>query len=491
MEVFVYFYYTIFNDLTMKRRNNLDILGIVNEFINNNKSNEKLAIDIINLLNKGYSLQSISNKYNMSTEKVDEIIINENYIFNKSHQMWEKDTQTMPTSKTTPSNDSKKEIKNLESANISNVTNELKINLDTIINQLNNGNEFNDVCKLYNITSVNLQVLLQKNNYTYFSFMNNWSKMSSKELCEHIVSKLNHGVTLFDLSGQYVKSNKDRLNFVSKTEQLLKSHNYTYHLSTKTWIKDETTINNSTISKTILDQLPLIVENLNTGLPLKEVADRYKMLPSNLRLELKKNDYRYDPLFKIWTKYSRYQLIKNIVLDLQESKISIEQLTKKGLNIKVLEIEFKRNGFHNIINLFSDASMDNTSHVSINSSPSKEKELIEVHFNSKVEHADLTESIPAERFEAKHLNPNLSTKGIPPENKSDLFNSEEVTKLKEIISYWEKKKEEELSIGNDSVELDILIKSSLLIRLTNASETEGLSRSRLIEKALEEYFKNK
>jgi hypothetical protein len=114
---------------------------------------------------------------------------------------------------------------------------ELKINLDIIVEFLNDGIEIEDIGNQFNISPKDLQDLLLKNGYQYYVFMNYWTKMNRQELCEYLVNELNKGVTMYDLSGVYVKNKKDRINFVSKLQELLKFHEYSYNFSTKKWEK--------------------------------------------------------------------------------------------------------------------------------------------------------------------------------------------------------------------------------------------------------------
>lgn len=60
----------------------MDILGILNDYIKNNKSEKQLTYEIINLLNKGISIEKIAKQYEYTPEVVRNIIQNAGYTYN-------------------------------------------------------------------------------------------------------------------------------------------------------------------------------------------------------------------------------------------------------------------------------------------------------------------------------------------------------------------------------------------------------------------------
>lgn len=97
--------------------------------------------------------------------------------------------------------------------------------------------------------------------------------------------------------------------------------------------------------KNVSQQLPTIVNELNKGLPMKEVAERFNVNASNLRLALKKYNFRYDYLFNIRTQDSRLNLVKELAYDLENEKVTLNELKEKGFDVTRIEVELKNSGF--------------------------------------------------------------------------------------------------------------------------------------------------
>jgi uncharacterized protein (DUF433 family) len=468
----------------------LDILGILNDYIKNNKSEKQLTYEIINLLNKGISIEKIAKQYEYTPKVVRNIIQNAGYTYNPYYQKWE---QTKKPSQSDEKVETKEVINTdvmpLEDINESCANNniqkpisgkhELKINLDIIVEFLNDGIEIEDIGNQFNISPKDLQDLLLKNGYQYYVFMNYWTKMNRQELCEYLVNELNKGVTMYDLSGVYVKNKKDRINFVSKLQELLKFHEYSYNFSTKKWEK-----------KNVSQQLPTIVNELNKGVPIKEVAERFNVNASNLRLALKKYNFRYDYLFNIWTQDSRLNLVKELAYDLENEKVTLSELKEKGFDVTRIEVELKNSGFDFSKNREHKSQL-NTLDKPDSGKISEDKTIEDSQINNYLiinQDGEKT-SIEEQKNNPLHLNKsNMANdeKIYETSPLTQLFSSREVAILKEMIYHWEQKKQKE---KNDSAEISIFINADLLKELTRASEMEGLSRSLIIEKALKVYLK--
>ncbi|EWG08452.1 hypothetical protein, partial [Cytobacillus firmus] len=66
----------------------MDIIGILNDYIKNNKSDEQLAHEFASLLNKGQSMWKVSKLYDFKAEKVREIMDIYGYELNPYYQKW-------------------------------------------------------------------------------------------------------------------------------------------------------------------------------------------------------------------------------------------------------------------------------------------------------------------------------------------------------------------------------------------------------------------
>ncbi|MFD0824435.1 ribbon-helix-helix domain-containing protein [Neobacillus sp. M.A.Huq-85] len=447
----------------------MDIIGILNEYIKNNKTEEQLASEFKTLLNKGYSIEKISKQYNVTPQQIKELLDKAQTTLNYNGIDFKQDNSGNNQKKTNQT--SKLDNNLLYSESKPDKSKELSNSLDLVVDVINDGVLLEQVAKEYNISPTKLKDLLAFNGFRYYSFMNYWTKMSKEELCEYLVKELNQGFSPYDLSRKYVKDNFDRITFVKNLEQYLKKYNYKYNLTKKIWSKPT-------------PKLSTIVKELNKGVSMKDVVESFNITTINLRQELKNNKYRFDRVFNIWTQDQRSELVKNLADELISGKITVRDLKERNLNTGLLEVELQFGGFD--LNL-SD----------------KDNPLIKSNnqFHSAIEHVDDEN----ERNMVDVLNTNATQKDDVLEKKSspykqinkpvsatstDIFNNEELTCLKEMIDQWEQRKNQKLQISSDSTEISIYIKKNLLFQLNKAAEHEGVSRSLLIEKALNVYLKN-
>ncbi|MGG3563166.1 hypothetical protein ABES03_16360 [Neobacillus rhizosphaerae] len=421
---------------------------------NDLKNELQLAKDLAAQLNKGHSIGKLAKSYNYSEEKIKEILHNGGYTFYGFSRKWKRSNEPKIT-------------------NTSSNKTELKISIDIIVDLLNDGITLEQISKQYHIPIAELQSLLIRNGFKYYSFMNYWTKLDQEELCEYLVKELNQGLSIYDISGKYVKSNKERIAFVSYLENYLKVYRYSYNSHFKKWERMSST-----------EALPLMIKELNNGNSIKNVARMFKTTVTNLQQELKKAHYRYDPLFKFWTKDNRNTLVRNLANDLYEGKVSFEDLKERNLNIKVIEIELKHSGVRYTT---LDNQVDHKREISkkLISDNQLRRDLIKEELNKSpfITEQMLLDEDEEEKNDFKTLS-SITKKQL------ELFDSEEVSTLKEIILSWKQKKSEESSIGNEKIETTIFMNSALLKQLTTTSEKKGLSRSRIIEDALKAYFNN-
>ncbi|MGE7118871.1 hypothetical protein ACQKIC_01465 [Peribacillus sp. NPDC046944] len=431
----------------------MDILNIINGYIEKKKDDYKHpSSEIADLLNGGKAIETISSQYGYPSEKIVEILEESNYFYDKVTGLWE--LQNYDSSLT----DKKKnfleqnQVFFSDSASVNTQEkgipgtnkNEQYENLDLekICNSINEGISIDFISKQNNMTVSDLKNLLIANQYYYYDFMNYWSKLEEKELFEELIHLLDTGLTIYDLSGKYVRGSKNRIRFVSTLEKLLNNYNYNYNSKNKKWEKED-----------VFENIPKIIELINSGKSMKDVAVIFKTQPSALRFTLKKENYHYNHLLNIWTKQNQIDLLKNVAAELLEGTTTIEELKKREINIKSLLNELDKHDF-----IYSQESFNNS-----------------LNADNKEPHSYL--SIPIET-------PNKKYRLI--KNEKLIFNTEEINTLKELIHNWNVQRH--ASNNNEQLELSIFINQSLLTQLTNTSEIEGLSRSKIIEKALKKYF---
>jgi uncharacterized protein (DUF433 family) len=426
----------------------MDILGMVNDFIKNNKSDEQLAEEFITLYKKGHSINKIAKQYDCSLEKV-KTIINQYGLTKES-----KTPTSFSNSKKHESNNDKKL--------------ELKISINIVVDVLNDGVDIEEVAKQYNITGKRLKELILFDGYKYYSFMNYWSKMNQEELCDFLVQELNQGYSPYDLSVKYVKSSKERLSFAHQVDRFLTRYKYNYNSTKKIWTKE--TIPSVDIN-TILNEL-------NNGQLLKDVAEKFNTSDTNIRKDLKIHGYRFDRIFNVWTQEKRSELVKKLDRDLTSGKVTKESLKRQGLNTNLLQVELRFGGFdENLVR-----------HVQKNKIPNKQqtKTIEEVAPKKDTKIASVKPNTVSQPVEVPITQ---SEKNKTQSSPTKELNSKEVEILKEILQDWRQKKIEASGIDNNPTELNIYIDQEMFMKLTNASEMAGISKSLVIARALKEYLK--
>jgi uncharacterized protein (DUF433 family) len=462
----------------------LDILGLLNNYIKSNNNESQLAREFVTLLNNGQTLEKIAIKYDLPQEKIKEIIQKIGYIFNKNKNLWEYTEILRASTKFGTEEEiyTKMDIKEDDEKKVNNQQNRNKtISSDTIANLLNDGIEIGNICDQYDISSEELHHMLLIDGYNHFTFMNYWTRMTKQELSEYLVNELNKGITIYDLSEKYLKGNKDRINFVIKFEHLLKQHNYILNNSNNRWTK---------ISTTQIPDIKIIIEELNSGMTIKNVCEKYSFPEKTLKQTLNVEKYKYDRVFMVWTKGQRKSLVKELANDLLKRKVTFQELKNKGLNVKLLEVELEFNGYKHILDdkslFIGEEFNEKTNLASEQMNESKnpfqsDKSLSNCIENQQNSEMHKTNHIKNEKsYVGDHHNENVIEKQI--------FNRTDLTRIKEMIEYWKLMKKEKESIKQEPVKLCIFIDPSILSNLNKFTEIEGLSRSLVIEKALINYF---
>lgn len=474
----------------------MDILGVVNDYINNKNSKEQLPSVLINLLNSGESIEKIAIDHNYEPEDILVIIQKSGYAYDPISQNWVLNgTQNLDLlnvagsikENAENSKDDNSEVNKLPLLSNTNTYEEQDIvnDIKTITDQINSGTPYEEICNKYNVTSPELHNILLSNGYQHYLFMNFWTRMNRKELCAHLVIELNKGYSLYELSERYVNSNHARITFVNKLQQLLNLYGYKYSLLSKTWTVKESNKNIQeenklieTVEKVEIEHLDSMVNDINLGIPMKSVAENNKIPLSNLR-QVIKNQYHYDGLFKIWTKEDRKTLLHNLSNELSLGNITLDELKKKDINIPLLEIELERYRY-NLYNKKHNNKIKESNN--LNNNPETKNVLSE-----STTSIEITNKQTVIQIEPK--NPSTS-QGNECNNvvTSNIFSDQDISCIREIIDFWQQKKIEESRISNIKEPITIFLDDNTIRKLTFLSEKKGLSRSLIIDKALTLYF---
>lgn len=79
-----------------------------------------------------------------------------------------------------------------------------------------------------------------------------------------------------------------------------------------------------------------IVEKINNGVTIQQIAEEIDFNVYQIRLLLKQNKYRYDLVLNWWTQLSRDELLDHIETQLESGQITLEDLKKQKVDIKYL-----------------------------------------------------------------------------------------------------------------------------------------------------------
>ncbi|WP_043931887.1 CopG family transcriptional regulator [Bacillus sp. EB01] len=415
----------------------MDILNEINSYIKTTTNEEKLCEELIALLNKGYDFQHVASLYDFDENDMEKTLKKNNYFFSQNN--WTKSLHTTNT---------------IES----------KIKLDEDLFLLNNDTSSLD---------------LIKNGYHYYMFLNRWSKLTEEEILNYIVEHyLNSNFTLYDISSLFVKNFKDRYHFVNKIEQLLNQYRYSYNEKSKKWLPSGLLEhdNNPIEMKYKINEnnIKEIVKELNSGLSMKHVVQKYKTDAASLRLLLKQYEYRFDPLFLKWTNKKRIVILEKLASDLCAGKTTLNDLRKKGLNIKIIEKELKNSGFRYEQEVIADSNNIGK--------PNPTSDIISKDYNLTIN--------------KNETDINLNKSGITEsknleiiEKYTEELSTEEIESLRKIIKEWQMFNQNKTGDMNEIVKVSVYLPKELLILVDDKAEEEDVSKSRIISKALTQFLK--
>ena len=273
---------------------------------------------------------------------------------------------------------------------------------------------------------------------------------------ENIVNRLNKGETLYDISIDFVINRKLRVPFVIKLQSRIEE-GYIYNKLIKQWDQksSDSDINNvennkvekSNFSKKDLD-IKEIVSYLNKVNSFHKVEEKFGITTTELRILIKNKGYKYDAFFKLWTKNSRNALLKETSYALEKGIQSYSELESRGVNIKALEQEIKHRD-----------------------------EMTQVIKSIRNKKDSMTHSSQIDR------NDSIETESLS-------FKKEEIQTLRKMISEWQGNKSNEQLINNQTLEVTFRINKEMLEQIEDYSDDNRISKSMVLEKALNQFFEN-
>ncbi|MGO4890397.1 hypothetical protein ACJ2A9_21835 [Anaerobacillus sp. MEB173] len=344
----------------------------------------------------------------------------------------------------------------------------------------------------------------------YSYFFNEWSKDGEEGILKEIVQELNKGKTIYDISKRYTKNRKYRAKFAGNLQSKLEKEGYLFNKDTKKWEseiseykkeivkipeskQDEPTVKQNIIKK---EEGPLssaesahekkedndptsvnndagnveeIVAFLNKSNSIKLAEKKFRINSMKIRLLLKAHGYTYDVMFDTWSNKSRDELLKNVAHDLKNGITTFDELKKAGVYTKALMKKLEENGLEYKPSQIKDE--DKEPHpeplATLNPSPINNDTIATIKEDikplSKVENSVITTA-------------------------ENSLSNDEIFKLRKIIKEWHG------IDGNhtedEKVKSTFIVKNSLLQEIENYSEANEISKSKVVEKALEEFFIN-
>jgi len=319
-------------------------------------------------------------------------------------------------------------------------------------------------------TEIVIKDPLAKNNNVsskkYSTLFEKYIEEEESVLVEKIVKRLNSGENLYDISKEFVINRKLRVSFVTKLQFRLEDDGYTYHKVTKQWtLKNNEETNETNIQKELNKNLTInkveentspikkpeineIVSFLNKENSFIKVEEKFSMKNQELRLLLKNKGYRYDGFFKLWTQKGRNTLLKEALDELQEGTQTYSGLEERGVNIVALKKEIQHRD-----------------------------DLKQVIETLKNRNDVINEEVKGEE-----------------DNSSEVFisslNTEEIKTLRQMIAERQANFSNEQLKNNQVLEVTFKLDHQMLKQIDNFSDDNKISKSMVLEKALNQFFEN-
>jgi hypothetical protein len=286
-------------------------------------------------------------------------------------------------------------------------------------------NSLKDIEDLYESTQKNKKLDI-------YSDLEKWTDIPEKEVNRIIEENLSKGKSLIDISANLVKDRSLRSQFADKLMKKLEGEGYSYDTKATRWVKKS--FENAEISEQPTEETDLVsklVSLINSGKPMHFVVQDHGLNTHQARSMFKSAGYIFNSKTYKWENHSEGN--KSI-----ESYEDIKELPEKD-NLK--------------INVRSNQSVEQI-----------EKRLP----------LDNNQKTTQEKEQAMRTS----------EVSTSTFSQDEVETLKKMLSEWKEHTETE-----EYYELKIRIKKSVFKQLNVFAESEELPNSKVIELALNEFFK--
>jgi hypothetical protein len=417
----------------------MDILDMLNDYLKTNKTDEQLANEFVTLLNKGESIYKVAKLYDLSVNKAREILKNTGYTYSSFSNKWKRLNvpQKADQPKANTKNDSKINAKNDE---------QLAAEFVALLNS-SKRQSIENVAEIFNYSPEKITEILNNTGYKYYGFSKKWKN------------------TIPTKNTKKSKSNKKKKS------------------------SKDTSTKSTTVPLQLDGQINEIVNKLNNGIWILEAAVFYRITEGELRQLLKKNKYRFDRIFNVWTKLSKNEYLKQIADDLYNGKLTFKDIDKNGVNLNVVKMELLNSGFE-YINNHANRNQNNSTNTANQEKRNDSSIIYPLITEDMLLKEEKDESLD---FLLSHDDDEMSLTSIGVETKNvksneELFNEDDLASLREIIHNWQEKQKEDSPKINSKIETTIFMDEEIISALTKTAEMEGLSRSLIIENALKSFL---
>ncbi|MDA1870414.1 hypothetical protein PDK12_18400 [Bacillus cereus] len=256
------------------------------------KTEEKVIKEVVSKINNGVHIYDIIKEYveyrknrALASGELLAALYKAGYKYNSKTKYWERVKLEEERTK-----NSDLSIK----GEISILTTDVK----KMVNYLNNEFSLDGLAKYLCIEKSIILDALYRDGYNYIPFLYTWERNTQNEVLQQIVSELNNGNVIYQITGTYTKNEKKRAEISEGLKEVLEKEGYYFNNITNLWKRNKDSEklieNNNGI------QIESIVQLLNNNIPLKIVAKEHDTDIINLRILLRHKGYRYDTSIQKW-----------------------------------------------------------------------------------------------------------------------------------------------------------------------------------------------
>ncbi|MES5946654.1 hypothetical protein [Bacillus cereus group sp. MG6] len=256
------------------------------------KTEEKVIKEVVSKINNGVHIYDIIKEYveyrknrALASGELLAALYKAGYKYNSKTKYWERIKL-------------EEERKKNSDLSIKDEINFLTTDVKKVVNYLNNEFSLGELAKhLYIEKSIILDALY-RHGYNYIPFLYTWERDTQNEILQQIVSELNNGNVIYQITGIYTKNEKKRAEISEGLKGVLEKEGYNFNNITNLWKRNE--YSEKLIENNNGVQIESIVQLLNNNVPLKIVAKEHNTDIINLRIFLRNKGYRYDVSIQKW-----------------------------------------------------------------------------------------------------------------------------------------------------------------------------------------------